>query len=280
MNDWLIADAANLAWRCFYSRGERDPKLSIALLARDVELLSSGFDCPNVAWAFDCPPYRRKDDLPSYKSKRRDSEDEATIEFAKLIAHLRDELLPWMGCENVLTVPGFEADDAIAAAVRNHPDDGARFVIASGDKDLYQLLDKRTAVYHPIPKQFVTAKSFKAEHAIPARRWHEVKALAGCSSDCVPGAHRVGEKTAIKYLLGSLNRLGPSYNTLRNFDGSADHARNLRLVTLPHPDCPPVELREATRLQRSWRELARALDLKWVESAVEQQPFGAVLNAQ
>ncbi len=275
--DWLVIDAPNAVWRCFYSVGAKEALPSVLCALLDVERLAEEFGTPHVAFAFDKKPYARRALYADYKVSRDvrkvDEEEAAAIDACRLsIDRLRSDYLTKLGYHNVLARKGYEADDMMAQAAKDCPD-GDRVILVTADQDLYQCLSATCAVYHPQTDRFVTAKSFRADKGIPAARWAEVKALAGCSSDDIPGVPGVGEKTAIKYL----NKLVPRFHKvawdLHEFASSDAYKRNLTLTTLPYADCPWVALEpDPPRPRRTWRDLCDALGMDHIADIPDEQP--------
>lgn len=273
MADWLVIDTPNAVWRTFYSTGVKEPAPSILLTLLEVERLSREFDTPNVAFAFDKKPYLRRDVYPGYKSSRDvrkvdDFEAEALDATRLAIDKLRSDYLPALGYNNVLAKRGWEADDHLAqCAVECDPSD--RVILVTADQDLYQCLSRTCAVYHPQRDVFVTAKSFRQERGISPKLWPEVKAIAGCSSDDIPGVVGVGEKTAIKHLTKGLTRFHKIAWDVHNFLKSPEYERNLKLTRLPYPDCPWANLKpDPLRPHRGWRDLCERLGMDRLADAL------------
>ena len=90
-----------------------------------------------------------------------------------------------------------EGDDVIAylcrGLMRNVPK-----VIASSDKDLYQLLDDQTKIYSLHKKTYVTQPDVLIEFRVRAQNFALAKALCGDTSDNVPGIKGLGFKTVAK----------------------------------------------------------------------------------
>ncbi len=274
--DWLVIDAPNAVWRAFYSTGGREALPSVLCALLEIERLSVEFDTPHLAFAFDKKPYGRRDLYPGYKASRDirkvDEEDAAAIDACRLaIDRLRSDYLPKLGYHNILAKRGYEADDQLAQCAKD-ADPQDRIILVTADQDLYQCLSSTCAVYHPQRDQFVTAKSFKADKGISPTRWAEVKAIAGCSSDDIPGVDGVGEKTAIKHLTKGIPRFHKVSWQLHEFLKSPEYQRNLTLTTLPYPDCPWVQLEpDPPRPRRSWRDYCELLGLEHMAAAVEEQ---------
>src|SRR6185436_3339106 len=129
---------------------------------------------------------------------------------------------------------GYEADDLNASICHAHPK--RRKVIVSADSDLYQLLQDNwprkgsTRVYHPITQITLDAGGFEIRYGINPQQWARLKAIAGCSSDEIPGVPGVGEKTAAKFLQGN----GGPRSVGIAFEAKLIN-RNLQLTTLPFP---------------------------------------------
>ena len=105
-------------------------------------------------------------------------------------------LLPHLGVCQVLG-DGCEADDVIGYLCRN-TFVSQRKLIASSDRDYYQLLDDETTVYSWSSRRFVGPKDALAETGIAPHNFVTAKAVCGDPSDCVPGVRGAGFKTLVK----------------------------------------------------------------------------------
>lgn len=138
----------------------------------------------------------RKKLLPAYKENRRAKSDEDLIVQIRRIKQITKLLgIP------VLQVPGYEADDLIAALVRTYADDGLRITIVTKDKDMHQLLDApNTRLYHMDDGSFFGPDDVEAKWGVRPHMMTQLQALMGDTSDGVPGVPGIGEKTAAKLL--------------------------------------------------------------------------------
>ncbi len=279
--DWLIIDAPNAVWRAFYSTGGKEALPSVLCALLEIERMAAEFDCTDLAFAFDKKPYRRRELYAGYKASRDvrkvDEEEADAIDACRLaIDKLRSDYLPKLGYQNVLAKRGYEADDMLAQAAKDceAPD---RCILVTADQDLYQCLSRTCAVYHPQRNQFVTAKSFRAEKGIDPSRWAEVKAIAGCSSDDIPGVEGVGEATAIKHLTKGIPRLHKVAWKLHEFVKSPEYQRNLTLTRLPFEDCPWVTLEpDPPRPKRNWAGLCEVLGLDHLNNEYADERMGSL----
>ena len=134
---------------------------------------------------------------------------------------------------------GYEADDFMAAAALAEVARGGTCLILTTDRDAYQLVSESVTVLAPKrgsraldrigPSQVVERMGVLPEQ-VP-----DFKALAGDSSDCIPGLKGIGPKGAAALLLqhGSLE------NVLANWTRAdeVELALKFREVVRMRPDC-------------------------------------------
>jgi DNA polymerase-1 len=98
---------------------------------------------------------------------------------------------------------GFEADDFLAAAVRAEEARGGRVVVASGDRDAFQLASERTTIVHPLRAGEVARigpPEVRERYAVEPAQVPDFIAIRGDPSDKIPGARGMGPKGAAKVL--------------------------------------------------------------------------------
>jgi DNA polymerase I len=99
---------------------------------------------------------------------------------------------------------GYEADDFLAAAVAGEETRGGTCVVASGDRDAYQLASERTVILFPTRGVSEIARIVPAEvrerYGVEPEQVPDFIALRGDPSDKLPGARGVGPKTAADIL--------------------------------------------------------------------------------
>ncbi len=239
--NWLLLDVNYLAYRSFFSTGglshEGQSTGTIYGVLRDIENFQDRFGTSHVAFCFDYGRGKRMDICPTYKSTRRakvlePDEQKALDDMRRQVDMLRTTYLKQMGFGNVFYDEGYEADDVIAAVAQTLPS-GDKAVVITGDQDLYQLLSDRISVWHPVSGKYVNPQSFLDEYGVNPKSWVNVKCLAGCTSDDVEGLRGIGEKTAAKYINGTLTK-GVKYELLRT-SARMTVNKNKPLVQLPFP---------------------------------------------
>ena len=215
-------------------------------LMRSILTWQKRFPNAKIVWCFDSPWTYRRRLLANYKGSRRDgaglvlnSTEQAKREAKRrLNQDLYRQLDEFKGVLADLGLrfeaqEGYEADDLIAVWCNGL---AKQVVIASTDKDYYQLLNHWCSLFNPLTKKSYTSKDFMAEYGISSEHWGRVLAITGCSTDDVPGIDGVGPKTAIKFLQG---KASSKQNTLIR-DNFEMIERNLKLTVLPWCDPYPM----------------------------------------
>lgn len=279
MSRWLLLDATYLCHRAFHALPDLsfagEPTAVAFGFFRDLEQLRDRFGPCRFAIFFDRGRPLREWKLPSYKRSRRerreqmsDLELEARRLFREQMDRLAGELLPRVGFR-VYAEDGYEADDLIASACGHLPK-GDEAIVVGSDGDLLQLISERVRFCKRIKQEWrvLTVDWFRKEYGIEPPMWADVKALAGCTTDDVPGIAGVGEKTAAKFLAGKLK---PGSKVYEKIVRRADiWKRNEPIVRLPFEGTPPQRLRPNRVTPARWREVSRELGF---ESLRERAPL-------
>src|SRR6202167_1320071 len=96
---------------------------------------------------------------------------------------------------------GFEADDLIATYARLAREAGARTTIVSSDKDLMQLvIDGEIELFDTMKNKRIASAEVMEKFGVAPSKVVEVQALAGDSTDNVPGVRGIGVKTAAELI--------------------------------------------------------------------------------
>lgn len=210
---------------------------------KDIISLAKKFETNNFVFCWDSKESERRKIFSNYKYKRHQDKTEDEIVGDKVAFRqftiLREKVLPYLGFSNVFFQEGYEADDLIASVVMNNKD--MTNIVVSSDNDLYQLLEY-CSLYNFSKQETMTELLFNRNFGIQPHRWVDVKTLAGCSSDNVPGIEGVGEIKAIKYLKGELS----SGKTFDSIKAQTEDEKELteRLVKLPFPGTKIFEIKK------------------------------------
>lgn len=245
----LLLDGNFLAHRAHHTTGELEYKGKLTGVAygvlRDVAILHEMFDVDYTVWAFDAPRRTtfRKRDYEEYKANREGEllpeEQVKLFKFHAQLDELRETILPALGYRNVFRIHGYEGDDVLAAVVKKAPT-SERCVIVSADKDLLQCVRGHIHFYNPIKGDLITLDVFRERYGIHPTDWIEVKSMTGDAGDNIKGLKGIGEKTALKFVTGTLKK-GMKYQQI--VDGVDIIERNIKLVRLPYPGIEVPELK-------------------------------------
>ncbi|RQD69931.1 MAG: DNA polymerase I [Tindallia sp. MSAO_Bac2] len=168
-----------------------------------------------VAFDLKAPTFRHKE-YTDYKAGRK----KMPQELAEQVEPLK-EILDALGLYR-MELEGFEADDLIGTVTKISESDGCHTYIVSGDKDVLQLVSKRTTVM--ITKKGISQierydpEKLESEFEIPVDAMIDLKGLMGDKSDNIPGIPGVGIKTAIKMIkeFGSIERIIEQQENISN----------------------------------------------------------------
>jgi DNA polymerase-1 len=156
---------------------------------------------------------------------------------------------------------GYEADDFLAAAVAREERRGGTAIVASGDRDSYQLASERTTILQPIragEMARIGPAEVRDRYGVDPGQLPDFIALRGDSSDRIPGAVGVGAKGAASLLrkYGSLERALAA----GRFAAQAEKLRLYRSIATMDKSAPLPVLRnqkpswaKAATLARDWQ---------------------------
>ena len=145
----------------------------------------------------------RNEIYSDYKANRSEAPDDLAPQFEYIRKSVLAFNLPSVDLTN------YEADDLIATYVDQILKIGAKVTIVSSDKDLMQLYKKGVRIFDPMKNKFINQEDVVKKFGVDATKVIDVQALAGDSSDNVPGVPGIGVKTAAELInkYGTLERL-------------------------------------------------------------------------
>ncbi len=171
-----------------------------------------------VAVTFDMrePTFRHKK-YDGYKAQRKGMPEELAQQLPLL-----KELLEYLGYP-IVQLAGYEADDLLGTLAKSACNSGNQCVIATGDRDSFQLIDNCTSVRlastkagRPVAEVYDQA-AIQEKYGIAPAQLIDVKALMGDTSDNIPGVAGIGEKTALT-LIQTFQSLDTLYQSLETAD--------------------------------------------------------------
>ncbi len=175
-----------------------------------------------------------------YKANRSEAPDDLVPQFEYIRKSVLAFNLPSVELVN------YEADDLIATYVDKILTIGAKVTIVSSDKDLMQLYKKDVRIFDPMKNKFISDVDVKNKFGVGPDKVIDVQALAGDSSDNVPGVPGIGVKTAAELInkYGNLETLLKSAKEIKQnkrretlIENKDKALISKKLVTLKH-DAP------------------------------------------
>jgi exodeoxyribonuclease III len=218
-----------------------------------------------VGWDTLETPTKRHEMFPAYQSGREFADD--LIEQLSALP----EFVSAFGFANA-KAPGFEADDFLAAAVAAQERAGGAALVASGDRDAFQLASQSTTILYPSRGGEVTRigpEEVRRRYGVDPTQVPDFIALRGDPSDKLPGAAGVGPKRAAQLV----RRYGTLDGVLEAglFQTQAEMLRLYRSIATMDASAPLPSLADqkptwaaASSFARSWglNQLADRLDEK------------------
>ncbi|GAB4417172.1 MAG: DNA polymerase I [Anaerolineales bacterium] len=201
----LTAGGSNQRWQT--SAGE--PTAGIYGFARELLRILEQDQPEYLAVAFDVGKTFRDEMFPEYKATREKMPDDLRGQIERIREMVDAFNIPR------LEVDGYEADDVLGSIARQANEQGVGVKIITGDRDLLQLVNERTAVYVAGDnKTYVTTQDvLNSKFGVRPDQVVDYKAIVGDKSDNIPGVPGVGEKTA-KNLFAKYETLDEIYANL------------------------------------------------------------------
>ena len=162
----------------------------------------------------------RNEIYSEYKSNRSDAPEDLIPQFEYIRKSVKAFNLPSVEMLN------YEADDLIATYAEQILKEGAKVTIVSSDKDLMQLYKKNIRIYDPMKNKFIYESDIENKFGVKAQRVIDVQALAGDSSDNVPGVPGIGIKTAAELI----SNYGDLETLLKNVENIKQKKRRETLI--------------------------------------------------
>ncbi len=188
----------------------------------------------------------RNDIYPDYKANRPPAPDDLVPQFPIIRAAV--------DAFNVSAIDsdGFEADDIIATYARDAQKQGFKVTIVSSDKDLMQLVGDKISMFDSMKNKHIGPEEVFEKFGVGPEKVIEIQALAGDSSDNVPGVPGIGVKTAALLIneYGDLDSLlarageikqNKRREKLIEFADMARISRELVTLSTDVPDLPELE---------------------------------------
>ena len=290
-NRLFLVDGSGFLFRAFHAlppmtRSDGTPVNAVYGFTNMLIRLVEDWNAPYVAVVFDPRGGSFRNEIYSaYKANRPPPPEELVPQFPLVREAVRAYNLPCLEME------GFEADDVIATLAQRAAGQGLSVTIVSSDKDLMQLVGENIVMLDPLKNRRIGPAEVQEKFGVAPEKVIDVQALAGDSTDNVPGVPGIGVKTAAQLIdsYGDLESLLDQAEGIKQPKRRQNLVENRelaliskQLVTLrqdvPIEDDPKSLVRKApdpatmtaflqangfktilTRLRRDWEEAGLAL---------------------
>jgi DNA polymerase-1 len=272
MKTLLLVDGSSYLYRAFHAlpdlRNKKgEPTAAIYGVLNMLRRLHKDTHADYSACIFDAKGKTFRDEVyPAYKATRAPMPDDLALQIEPL-----HELIVAMGWP-LLMIDGVEADDVIGTLACAAERQGIEVVIATGDKDLTQLVCGSIRIENANPRtgerEILDEVGVEKKFGVKPERIIDYLALIGDSIDNIPGVDKVGPKTAVKWLA--------QYGTLDNVIAHAGDiggvvGENLRrvldwlpqareLLTVKCDVALPVQVTDLTLTPRNTARLAELFE--------------------
>lgn len=161
-----------------------------------------------VSLVFDGPENTfRHDIFPAYKANRPPPPEDMEHQFAQSV-----NVAKALGF-NCFHAIGFEADDLMATMARRASEADIETVLVTPDKDVHQIVSPGTYVMDPKTFQLIDEEKVLEKFGVKPAHLVDFLALAGDSTDNVPGVRGIGPKSATA-LVATLGPLAEIYRRI------------------------------------------------------------------
>ena len=205
----ILVDGSGYIFRAFYalppmSREDGTPVNAVFGFTSMLLKLSEDMEGENILVVFDAARTTFRNAIyKEYKANRSEPPEELVPQF-----DLIKKATIAIGLKS-LEVENYEADDIIATYVKIAKKENIETLVISSDKDLMQLIQDGVSLYDPMKNIKIGPEAVLEKFGVSPDKVIDVQALAGDSSDNVPGVPGIGVKTASQLIneYGSLEKL-------------------------------------------------------------------------
>lgn len=255
MKKLLIVDGHAFAFRAYYAFAASNlknsktgqPSGAVFGFFRMLFKLFEDYSPTHVAMTFDPGgPLERGATFAEYKANRKPMPEDLRPQLNEIM-----ETLKVLGFR-ILKIEKHEADDIIGTLAENYKSSAKEILIFSGDKDLYQLLEKKNIKMLRGKKgvtEFVEIDSawVKEEVGVDVKQIPDYMGIVGDTSDNIPGVKGIGEKGASKLI-----------QEYKNLEGIY---KNIEKIKNPGLKNKLIEHKDNAFMSRQLATIKRDLDL-------------------
>jgi DNA polymerase-1 len=272
-----LIDGSGFIFRAFHAlppmnRGDGTPVNAVYGFTQMLMKILEDTDADCLAVIFDAARLTFRNEIyADYKANRPEPPEELIPQFDLVREAVRAFNVP------AIEMSGFEADDIIATYSRMAKEAGADVTIVSSDKDLMQLVNDRVSMFDAMKNQRIGAEQVMEKFGVAPDKVVEVQALAGDSTDNVPGVPGIGVKTAAQLLseYGDLETLLSRAGEIKQPKRRQTLLDNAELARI---SLRLVQLRADVPVEHPLEDFVRRdVDLEALTAFLKEQSFKSIL---
>ncbi len=198
----ILIDGSSYLYRAFYvpqlkrmQTTSGQPTGAVFGIINMIKSLMSEYPESHIVAVFDAKGKNFRHDLyEEYKANRPPMPDELRSQIDYVHRGIKAMGLP------LVAITGVEADDVIGTYAKQASDAGKTVLVASGDKDLAQIVTDRVNLIDTMKKVIMDVDGVIEKFGVRPDQIIDFLTLTGDTSDNIPGVPKVGPKTAVKWL--------------------------------------------------------------------------------
>ena len=275
----ILVDGSAYIFRAYYglppmNRADGTPINAVFGFTNMLVKLIEDYSNDKMIVIFDAARENFRNEIYSeYKANRGEAPDDLIPQFPLIRECVKSFNIPQLEME------GFEADDLIATYVKLAKKDEIETIIVSSDKDLMQLYRKNVRIYDPMKNKFINEEDVNNKFGVKPEKVVDVQALAGDSTDNVPGVPGIGVKTAAELI----NEYGNLENLLKNAKKIKQNKRRETLIENSDKAIISkklVELKNDVPVKNSISEFGlKQIDKKKLYNFLREMEFNRLLSS-
>ena len=205
----ILIDGSSYLYRAFYvpqlkrmQTASGQPTGAVFGIVNMIKSLLTEYPESNVVAIFDAKGKNFRHELfTDYKANRPSMPDELRSQVEYVHRAVKALGLP------LVAMSGVEADDVIGTYAKLAGEAGQTVLVASGDKDLAQIVNEKVNLIDTMKKVILDEAGVVEKFGVRPDQIIDYLALMGDTSDNIPGVPKVGPKTAVKWIAeyGSLD---------------------------------------------------------------------------
>ena len=192
----------------------------------------------------------RNDIYSEYKANRPKMPDDLSIQIAPL--HKAIKAMGWL----IYIKEGVEADDVIGTLAKKANEENISVTISTGDKDLAQLVNNKTALVNTMTNEYLDIEGVKSKFGVGPDLIIDYLTIIGDKADNIPGVEKVGPKTALKWL-NEFNSLDNIIKNSEKISGAVGENLKSALDWLPIAK-DLISIRSELDIEVSWDQFKKS----------------------